>query len=395
MKRILLFAAVFFCFNLFSQNQIDQVFVLNEGYFDYSLNQTVEPVCIGVYDPATANYTTIDTIFGARFASDLIVDDGYFYVAADNMLYKYDKVTYDMIDSHQVDGIRNIAIWNDKLIVSRGDYDNVTFQPILFNTYLQMFNKSDLTFYAELDTISGPKWATQNIVIDNDKAYVAINNAYEWGNEKGLIGIVDLNTMSYTELDLGPDGKNPDNMMKNGDKIYTINNKDWSGMSISEVDINLGTVNTVNQSSISTGCGTSCMRDGRINYQVSADTILYEWDVLLQNNSNPIYGFNKNFYALSVDTINNQLYASSTDYFSYGFIDIYDENNILLHTFQCGISPGKIVFDLSSNTTSIGNNINLEYQNNNLYYDLSGKIVSLPLKNRFYIQNNKVIFISK
>ena len=55
MKRILLFAAVFFCFNLFSQNQIDQVFVLNEGYFDYSLNQTVEPVCIGVYDPSTAN----------------------------------------------------------------------------------------------------------------------------------------------------------------------------------------------------------------------------------------------------------------------------------------------------------------------------------------------------
>ena len=88
MKRILLFAAVFFCFNLFSQNQIDQVFVLNEGYFDYSLNQTVEPVCIGVYDPATANYTTIDTIFGARFASDLIVDDGYFYVAA-SLMYMY------------------------------------------------------------------------------------------------------------------------------------------------------------------------------------------------------------------------------------------------------------------------------------------------------------------
>ena len=83
------------------------------------------------------------------------------------------------------------------------------------------------------------------------------------------------------------------------------------------------------------------------------------------------------------------------DYFSYGLIDVYDENNTLLHSFQCGISPGKIVFDLSSNTTSIGNEINLEYLNNNLYYDLSGKIVSLPLKNRFYIQNNKVIFISK
>ena len=63
------------------------------------------------------------------------------------------------------------------------------------------------TLTHEFDTIVGPKWATQNLIVDGDSIYVAINNAYEWGNYKGLIGIVDMNSMSYVdEIDLGLDG---------------------------------------------------------------------------------------------------------------------------------------------------------------------------------------------
>ena len=31
-----------------------------------------------------------------------------------------------------------------------------------------IFNKSDLSFYLGLDTTIGPKWATQNIIVDGD-----------------------------------------------------------------------------------------------------------------------------------------------------------------------------------------------------------------------------------
>ena len=47
-------------------------------------------------------------------------------------------------------------MWNDKIIVSRGDYDNVTFLPILFNSYLQVYNSSDLSLHMEIDTLNGP-----------------------------------------------------------------------------------------------------------------------------------------------------------------------------------------------------------------------------------------------
>jgi hypothetical protein len=60
------------------------------------------------------------------------------------MLHKYDKNTYDLLASTQIDGIRNLAIWNDKIIVTRGDYDNTTFLPIFFNSNLSYYIFADM-----------------------------------------------------------------------------------------------------------------------------------------------------------------------------------------------------------------------------------------------------------
>ena len=145
MRRILFLASIMTAQTILAQDYVHQVLVLNEGYFDYTLNQSIEPVTIGSYNPVSQQYIIIDTIQGARFASDLIIDDSHFYVAADNMLHKYDKNTYNLLASTQIDGIRNLAIWSDKMIVTRGDYDNTTFLPIFFNAYFQVYNKSDLS----------------------------------------------------------------------------------------------------------------------------------------------------------------------------------------------------------------------------------------------------------
>ena len=99
MTRNLLVLFFFTSIILTSQSYVKQVFVLNEGYFDYTLNQIVEPVTIASYDPLSSTYTLVDTLNGARFASDLIIDDNFIYIAADNMLYKYDKDSYNLIMS--------------------------------------------------------------------------------------------------------------------------------------------------------------------------------------------------------------------------------------------------------------------------------------------------------
>ena len=382
---------------LIAQNYLKQVLILNEGYFDYTLNQSFEPVTIGSYDPVSQNYIIVDTILGARFASDLIIDGDYFYVAADNMLYKYNKSSYELIYSQQINGIRHIAIWNDKILVTRGDYDNTTFQPIFYSSYFQVFNKSDLSFYYELDTVNGPKWATQNLIVKANKVYVAINNAYDFGNEKGMIGVVDLNTFSYVnEINLGIDGINPDNMMQEGDNIYTINNKDWSGMSISKINTLTNYCQTFNLATVPTGCGTSCIRGDRIYYQIFGDTTLYEWDI----QTLPILGdlmidFNKNFYKLEYEEMSDMLYTSSTDFFSYGNIDIYDKDNVLVNSFQSGVSPGSFAFDVV-NMTSINHIKETINKEDKTTYDLLGKIINNQVKSPgLYIRNNNKLFISE
>ena len=100
---------------------------------------------------------------------------------------------------------------------------------------------------------------------------MAINNGFEWGNEKSLIGVLDLSTLSYLEeIDLGLDATNPDNMMITDDYIFTVNNKNWSGTSFSKVDLSTHSSTTINVSDVSTGCGTSCLRGIK-------STFKYQW----------------------------------------------------------------------------------------------------------------------
>ena len=117
-----------------AQNVVNQVLLLNEGRFDYATGEIETPVTIGSYDPVTSIYSVVDTIEGARFASDIIIDGDYFYVAADTQLLKYDLNTYELLASQSVTGVRNILIVNDNLFVSRGEYG------ISFNSYFQIYS---------------------------------------------------------------------------------------------------------------------------------------------------------------------------------------------------------------------------------------------------------------
>lgn len=386
MKKVFLMLCIFSeC--VIGQNVVNQVLILNEGRYDYSTGEIDVPVTIGVYNPTTLSYSVVDTIDGARFGSDMVIDNDYFYVAADTQLLKYNLNTYELLESQSVVGIRNICIVDDNLFVSRGEVG------ANFNSFLQVYSKSDLSYITQMDTISGPKWSTQNMVSNDDKLFVIINNSFQWGNAKSLIGVVDLSSLNYLEeIDLGPDGVNPDNMMISDNFIYTVNNKDWSGTSFSKVDLSTYTASTINVANASTGCGTSCLRGDKINFQISLDSTLMEWDPLTFSSESNALGLNQSFYGLAHDEVNDYLYASSTDYVTFGKVHIYDNENNLLSEFDCGVSPGTIVFDVR-NQTSINNYTYSQYLDNNTY-DLFGRKMS-DLENSsksIYIKDGKKIF---
>ena len=158
-----------------------------------------------------------------------------------------------------------------------------------------------------------------------------------------------------------------------------------------------GTVVTKNISAAPTGCGTSCLKSDKIIYQISQDSLLFQWDPMGEgeDNSSEIGSF-INFYELAEDKINSKFYASSTDYVSYGNIHIYDENYNLESTFTTGVSPATIVFDvrqsLSLEELGIPN-----FTNKSSYiYDLLGRAYGVNdyRPAGLYIVNGKKVFLS-
>ncbi len=340
MKKGLFLVAALTSASLYAQQYVHQVLIANEGFFDFQTNAIIEPATIGSYNPQTQTYIVVDTLDGQRFSSDLVIDGNFYFVAADTKIFKYNLNTHQEVGSINLPGVRNLAIAGDKLIATRGEYLQT------FDSYLQIFDKNTLQLIAALDTNNGPKWATQNIVVVNNIAYIAVNNAYEWGNEKGLIGQLDLNTLQYgSEIDLGAEGKNPDNMFLFNNELYTVNNKDWSGASISKVSLN-GAVNTQNLANAVTGCGTSALRDDKLVYQISMENTLNDYSLINMALVGPVAGITNNFYDLAQEPISGNLYASATDFFSTGSVRIFDNANNLVNQFAVGVSPGTIVFDV-------------------------------------------------
>ena len=341
---------------LYSQNDyVNQVLILNEGYLDFYTDEIIEPVTVGVYSISSFNpsYSQVIEITGAKFASDLIIDGEYFYVAADDRILKYNLDTYELITSQDVVGARKLAINGNNLFVSKGDYDSATFGPVIFDSYLDVYDL-DLNYQFAFDSQNGPQWSTENILINDDKLYVLINNAYEWGNYQGIIGQVDLNTLNYeNEIDLGEDGKNPINLMFKDDKLYTLNNKNWDGSSISVVNINEPGVQTLNLSDVSAGCGVSIIRDQKLNYQKSGDLEMGIVDLETLTQSGVEDNLNINYYSVSEDPVTGNLFAATADFVTNSQVYVYNSNNIEIASFTSGVTTNKIVFDVRSASTSV------------------------------------------
>lgn len=377
MKKIL-YVSVFMCMcQIVAQNTyLNQVLLLNEGCYDFYDQLILEPVTVGVYDPVQNEYNTVIEIDGARFASDLIIHANYFYVAADNKLLKYDLDTYELLASEDVPGVRKMAIFENYLFITKGDYDNATFGPVIFDSYLDVFDL-ELNYQFSFDTESnGPQWSTESLLIKDENLYIGINNGYEWGNYKGLVGVVDLNSMSYVdEIDLGEDGKNPINLLSKDGQIFTVNNKNWDGSSLSIINESNVNTQTINLSNVSSGCGVSMLRGDDLFYQVSNNNQIFKFDLNNLEESGVIENFEYNYYAMEQDPISGYIYASIANFVSSSGIVVYDQNYSVVNTFFADVATGTIAFDVRTELVSIDESS--KYQNNIIKtIDLLGRNVN-------------------
>ncbi len=336
----------------FAQQYLHQVVVVNEGRYDYTNNIQAVPVTVGVYHPLTKQYQVIDTILGSKNASDAKVDNGFIYVAADNKIRKYDANSYALVGQINLSSVRRLSFWNNYLIATRGDVNRL-------NSYLQIFDKTSMTLVQALDTISGPNYDAEGMVVRNDSVYVAVGNAFQYNNYKGLVEVYNLNLNARSRtINLPSNATNPENMMFDGTRLLTLNNNDFTNSSVSTLEFN-GNPSLTTTIVSGSGCSSSALTFSSAAHYVlfqsqhypsiQSDSFIGKFDVSSKILATPLH-INQTVYGMAVDSITGNIYTGNTDYVSYGKIYIRAANGSVLDSFNVSVSPGEIALDLRTAT---------------------------------------------
>ena len=317
--------------------------MLNEGYFDFNTQSQVVPVTLGSYDPATGSYSTVATITDARFGNHVAIDGEQVYVSADHRLLKYDANTFALLDEAEVVGIRRFAFWNDAIVITCGEVGGLSH-------YCEVRDKNTLDLLYTIGTAELP-YSCEAVEVVGDKAYIAVNNGFEWGNAVGKLGVLDLSSQTWeASIDLGPNGLNPENVMVVDGAVYTFNNKDFTGSSVSKFSIGGSGVDYTNDVALSSGCGSSAKTENRIYFMEYAQNLLNTFDLTTATVADTLEG-SPATYGLIDDPINDVMYGTTTDFFSSGELHVMDHNGAVLSTVAVGVSPGKLALDVRSSTS--------------------------------------------
>ncbi len=338
---------------------LKRVFVLNEGHYNYWTSTIEVPVTVGYVDMDTRQYVVFDTIWGARFGVDMLLEDSFLYVTADTFLIKYNIHTLERVAEAHAIGLRKMAISGLRLYVTRGELPSLG----CCNSYLQVYDKNTLTLVAEADTTSTLlKWHSDGILVLGDSVYVAANNAFVWGNTVGYIVKFPVSNITAMDtINLGPDGLNPENILTDGINIYTVNNTDFTTTSVSTYARMAGTVNTVDLG-MPSGCTGSELAHAYIYFQpYYADASWSQRSTQLLRTPTTSIGvldtlpLGKAFYAIKYDSLNDYLWITETDFVHWGLLLAYTaQDHRFVDAFAVGVTPGALAFEyaLRDTTTS-------------------------------------------
>ena len=186
----------------------------------------------------------------------------------------------------------------------------------------------------------------KELLLQDDRVYFAINNAFEWGNEVGFIGAYDTNSDEYLEWDLGENGMNPYHLFATGETVVTVNNRDYGSTSLSALDLANQSIETVEVSEANAGCLAAIGIDSEVRYQISGESAVRQSNTQDLASSTPWISDCPSYYGMAVDPVSGEIYASVTDYSTFGLIEIRSESGELLGQFDCGVSPGVICMDV-------------------------------------------------
>lgn len=344
MKTTLSFLLACMSLSMIGQSQL---YVLNEGRFDWDNGVIDEAPSLGVIDLATSSYAQIASFDSIAFATDLVVQGGLGYVCLENTVMKVDLTTGEILHEAMLEGAQELALLDGMLYVTRGGLDPVTWGPLDLESHLAWLNAEDLSFEGELTVTSGPQYACQAICVHNSRVVVGVNNGWVWGGEVGLVGTYDPASGLYAEVDLGEAGKNPVALHEVDGAVLSVNNGDWSSTSVSRVVAGETLdVSTEVLADVAAGCNaSSVVSANRLALQIDQEAGLRLVDGATGLGTGETLNPNaSSAYSLAVHPSSDMTFSGVTDFVSEGHVEMHDDLGNLVGSVQVGIAPGTLVW---------------------------------------------------
>ncbi|MAO87449.1 MAG: hypothetical protein CL822_00540 [Crocinitomicaceae bacterium] len=324
-----------------------QLYVLNEGRFDWNNGVIDEAPSLGVIDLATSSYAQIASFDSIAFATDLEVQGGHGYICLENTVMKVNLITGEVLHEVMLEGAQELALLDGMLYVTRGGVDPATWGPLDLESHLAWLNSDDLSFEGELTLTSGPQYACQAICVHNGQVVVGVNNGWVWGGEVGLVGTYDPASGLYTEVDLGEAGKNPVALHEVDGAVLSVNNGDWSSTSVSRVVAGETLdVSTEVLADVAAGCNASAVVSAnRLALQIDQEAGLRLVDGATGlGTGETLNPSASSAYSLAVHPSSDMTFSGVTDFVSEGHVEMHDDLGNLVGSVQVGIAPGTLVW---------------------------------------------------
>jgi hypothetical protein len=310
-----------------------QVIIANGGIFGAG-----NKVRMAAWNLSTGNYAVFDS-FPATSVHSITIHGRDAYVCADSILARYNLDTYQREAMAIVKGVRRVAVWEDKVLVTKG-----------FGATTDHFDvryAENLVYCFSLPAITGN---CEGVVVVGDTGYVG--NPVSFAQPTGNMAVVDLSSRTLDRImSMDTMGKFVDILYPwMTDKVVSVNmikfnNPQWGFISIYDIPSATYTHHRVDMQ-VSKGAGID---NGILYANFGGNIGGFDLTTGLLADSNVVPG---QWAAMTLDSVNNRIFVTETDYQTYGWLYGFDYNGNPTDTLEVGISPEAIAVDYN---VTVGN----------------------------------------
>lgn len=364
---------------LIAQNMVThQIIVCSGGDF----SNPDDFVTIAAYSPNSGQTIVFDTIY-TQSVQDVIIDNGFAFVAAQDSIVKYDLNTYERLATVGASGVHKLAVRNGTLIA--------TFWYPETSGYVKTFLSSNLNPDCTFNEVSGE---SDGIFIfpGSLRAVVAVPGG--WENTLGILAWFDMaDNIFYGQNNMNGHGSGVSYFASYDTGIpnfVAITKTPWGDSTFSTYGFDAIGNNTGSYSYEAVMQGYTGQNNttlyARINDgigQLDLANHILEDQLIIEPTSLTI--------ASSVyDSVNSYFYVATTDYFSIGAGYIYNINGEIIGSFGAGISPEAIAIDYRENTGIIDMN---SEDGIKIFPNPSSDVMTIKVSDKMFSDNFRVIDI--